>query len=163
EPSSELHIAEDWFRRTALGDLLGIADDKVNDDRLYRALDRVLPQKLFLELHLQQRLGRLFALEYDLLLYDITSTYFEGPAATTPPYCGGGAAPTPGRGRRPAGPPPPRLQAVVDGPVRRPGGLPVGLGVFGGQPPRWHDAGRGRPADGGALRPAGAHLGLGPR
>jgi transposase len=84
EPSSELHIAEDWFRRTALGDLLGIADDKVNDDRLYRALDRLLPQKLYLEMHLQQRLGRLFGLEYDLLLYDITSTYFEGQAAANP-------------------------------------------------------------------------------
>jgi len=81
EPSSELHIAEDWFRRTALGDLLGIADDKVNDDRLYRALDRVLPQKVLLEFHLKQRLGDLFDLEYDLLLYDITSTYFEGQAA----------------------------------------------------------------------------------
>src|ERR1700756_4238044 len=61
EPSSELHIAEDWFRRTALGDLLGIADDKVNDDRLYRALDQLLPHKPLLELHLQKRLGRLFA------------------------------------------------------------------------------------------------------
>jgi len=81
EPSSELHIAEDWFRRTALGDLLGIADDKVNDDRLYRALDQVLPQKVLLEFHLKQRLGDLFDLEYDLLLYDITSTYFEGQAA----------------------------------------------------------------------------------
>src|SRR5262245_17514701 len=60
EPSSELHIAEDWFRRTALGDLLDIADDKVNDDRLYRALDRVLPQKILLEFHLKQRLGELF-------------------------------------------------------------------------------------------------------
>src|SRR5215468_6702466 len=80
EPSSELHIAEDWFRRTALGDLLGIADDKVNDD----PLDRVLPQKLLLEVHLQRRLGRLFGLEYDLLLYDITSTYFEGQAAANP-------------------------------------------------------------------------------
>ena len=84
EPSSEWHIAEDWFRRTALGDLLGIPDDKVNDDRLYRALDRVLPQKLLLEVHLQQRLGRLFGLEYDPLLYDITSTYFEGQAAANP-------------------------------------------------------------------------------
>jgi len=81
EPSSELHIAEDWFRRTALGDLLGIADDKVNDDRLYRALDQLLPHKSILEIHLQKRLGRLFGLEYDLLLYDITSTYFEGAAA----------------------------------------------------------------------------------
>ncbi len=84
EPSSELHIAEDWFRRTALGDLLGIADDKVNDDRLYRALDKLLPWKPLLEIHLQKRLGRLFELEYDLLLYDITSTYFEGQAAANP-------------------------------------------------------------------------------
>src|SRR5262245_13645031 len=84
EPSSELHIAEDWFRRTALGDLLGIADDKVNADRLYRALDKLLPYKPLLEIHLQKRLGRLFDLEYDLLLYDITSTYFEGQAAANP-------------------------------------------------------------------------------
>ncbi len=84
EPSSELHIAEDWFRRTALGDLLGIPDDKVNDDRLYRALDRVLPHKILLEFHLKERLGDLFGLEYDLLLYDITSTYFEGQAAANP-------------------------------------------------------------------------------
>ena len=81
EPSSELHIAEDWFRRTALGDLLGIAEEKINDDRLYRALDRLLPHKARLEQHLKERLGQLFALEYDLLLYDLTSTYFEGAAA----------------------------------------------------------------------------------
>ncbi len=84
EPSSELHIAEDWFRRTALGDLLGIADDKVNDDRLYRALDRVLPCQGALGVHLHRRLGRLFRLEYDLLLYDVTSTYFEGEAKANP-------------------------------------------------------------------------------
>jgi transposase len=81
EPSSELHIAEDWFRRTALGDLLGVAEEKVNDDRLYRALDQVLPHKARLEAHLKERLGSLFGLTYDLLLYDITSTYFEGEAA----------------------------------------------------------------------------------
>jgi len=84
EPSSELHVAEDWFRRTALGDLLGIPDEKVNDDRLYRAHDHVLPHKAVLEQHVQQRLGTLFGLEYDLLLYDITSTYFEGTAARNP-------------------------------------------------------------------------------
>ena len=84
EPSSELHIAEDWFRRTALGDLLGIPEDKVNDDRLYRALDQLLPCKGALEVLLQRRLGPLFGLEYDLLLYDITSTYFEGEAAANP-------------------------------------------------------------------------------
>jgi transposase len=81
EPSSELHIAEDWFRRTALGDLLGIVDEKINDDRLYRALDELLPHKERLEQHLKERLGSLFRLDYDLLLYDITSTYFEGEAA----------------------------------------------------------------------------------
>jgi hypothetical protein len=83
EPSSELHIAEDWYRRTALEDLLGVPSDQVNDDRLYRALDRLLPHKTAIEQHLKNRLGELFALEYDLLLYDVTSTYFEGLAATS--------------------------------------------------------------------------------
>src|SRR6185295_13365589 len=84
EPSSELHLAEDWFRRTALGDLLNIPEDKINDDRLYRAHDHVLPHKEALEEHLKEHLGTLFGLEYDLLLYDITSTYFEGLAAANP-------------------------------------------------------------------------------
>jgi transposase len=84
EPSSELHIAEDWFRRTALEDLLGLPAAKVNDDRLYRALDRLLPHKDALEMHLKERLGSLFKLEYDLLLYDVTSTYFEGQANGNP-------------------------------------------------------------------------------
>lgn len=80
EPSSELHIAEDWFRRTSLSDLLGLPEAKVNDDRLYRALDQILPYKDALETHLKDRLGTLFTLEYDILLYDVTSTYFEGQA-----------------------------------------------------------------------------------
>jgi len=78
EPSSELYIAENWYRRTALEDILGLATEKVNDDRLYRALDHLLPHKARLEQHLKKRLGELFALDYDLLLYDVTSTYFEG-------------------------------------------------------------------------------------
>jgi transposase len=78
EPSSELHIAEDWYRTTALEDLLGLPIERVNDDRLYRALDQLLPYKAALEQHLRRRLGELFALEYDLLLYDVTSSYFEG-------------------------------------------------------------------------------------
>ncbi len=82
EPSSELHIAEDWYRRTALEDLLALAAPLVNDDRLYRALDRLLPHKRELEQHLVARLGELFALDYDLLLYDVTSVYFEGVAET---------------------------------------------------------------------------------
>ena len=78
DPSSELRIAEHLFERSALGDLLGIPLEKVNDDRLYRALDEIRPHKEALEKHLKERLGRMFHLEYDLLLYDITSTYFEG-------------------------------------------------------------------------------------
>ncbi|EKE08561.1 MAG: Transposase IS4 family protein [uncultured bacterium] len=78
EPSSELRIAEHLFERSALGDFLGIPDHKVNDDRLYRALDHLLPHKVEMEKHLKGRLGELFDLDYDLLLYDVTSTYFEG-------------------------------------------------------------------------------------
>jgi transposase len=77
-PSSELRIAEGLYERSALPELLGIPAAKVNDDRLYRALDALLPHKKALETHLRERLGQLFQLEYDLLLYDITSTYFEG-------------------------------------------------------------------------------------
>jgi transposase len=84
EPSSELHIAEDWYRRTALEDLLGVPAERVNDDRLYRALDQLLPHKRAIEQHLVKRLGELFELSYDLLLYDVTSTYFEGLAARNP-------------------------------------------------------------------------------
>ena len=81
EPSSELHIAEDWFRRTALEDIVGISCHALYDEQLYRALDKLLPHKEALEEHLTHRLGELFQLEYDLLLYDLTSTYFEGEAA----------------------------------------------------------------------------------
>ncbi len=78
EPSSELHVAENWYRTTALEDLLGVAVEQIYDERLYRALDHLLPHKEELEKHLVQRLGELFQLDYDLLLYDVTSTYFEG-------------------------------------------------------------------------------------
>ena len=84
EPASELHIAEDWYRQTALEDLLGVPTDVVNDDRLYRALDRLLPHKRTIEQHLVTRLSELFTLDYELLLYDVTSTYFEGQAAANP-------------------------------------------------------------------------------
>jgi transposase len=80
EPSSELHIAEDWYRRTALDDMLGVPSEKINEDRLYRAHDVLLPHKTAIERHLRERLGELFKLDYDLLLYDVTSTYFEGEA-----------------------------------------------------------------------------------
>lgn len=79
-PSSELYVAEHFYEQSALPDLLGIPADKVNDDRLYRALDKLLPHKTSLEKFLKERLGSLFNIEYDLLLYDVTSTYFEGEA-----------------------------------------------------------------------------------
>ncbi|NIO38820.1 MAG: DUF4277 domain-containing protein, partial [Burkholderiales bacterium] len=78
EPSSELHLAEQWYRSTALEDLLGLTVEDIYDERLYRALDRLLPHKEMIEKHLVKRLGELFELDYDLLLYDVTSTYFEG-------------------------------------------------------------------------------------
>jgi transposase len=84
EPSSELHIAEDWYRRTALCDLLQLGDEAVNKDRLYRGLDHLLLHKSALEAHLSRRCGELFAVENEVLLYDVTSTYFEGEASTNP-------------------------------------------------------------------------------
>lgn len=81
EPSSELHLAEQWYRTTALEDLLQIPAESVYDERLYRALDRLLPHKQAIEQHLVARFGELFDLDYDLLLYDVTSTYFEGQCA----------------------------------------------------------------------------------
>jgi transposase len=83
-PSSELRIAESWYDKTALDDLLGVPGDKINDDRLYRALDALLPHKDELSRHLQNRYGELFGATFDFLFYDITSTYFEGTAADNP-------------------------------------------------------------------------------
>jgi len=84
EPSSELHIAEDWYRRTALSDLLQLGDEEVNKDRLYRGLDHLLVHKAELEAHLSQRCGELFTVQNEVLLYDVTSTYFEGQAEANP-------------------------------------------------------------------------------
>ncbi|MCH7686943.1 MAG: IS1634 family transposase [Planctomycetes bacterium] len=84
EPSSELSIAENFSRKTAVCDLLGVPQQKLYDNRLYRALDELLPHKAELEVFLKEKLGELFELEYDLLLYDVTSTYFEGDANANP-------------------------------------------------------------------------------
>jgi transposase len=83
-PGSELAIEERWYPATALDDLLGIEEGKINDTRLYRCLDRILPQKTKLEQHLKQRYGELFGAEFDVLLYDLTSTYVEGAAEKNP-------------------------------------------------------------------------------
>jgi transposase len=83
-PGSELAVEKRGYPSTALDDLLGIEEGQINDTRLYRCLDRMLPHKTALERHLQQRYGELFAAEFDVLLYDLTSTYVEGVAEKNP-------------------------------------------------------------------------------
>ena len=120
-PSSELHIAEHFYTQTALEDLLGVPASRINDDRLYRALDELLPHKTALEAHLKHRLGELFDLQYDLLLYDITSTYFEGEARRNPQAKRGYS-----RDQRPD------CKQVCIGLVVSRDGLPLGYEVFAG-------------------------------
>jgi transposase len=83
-PGSELAIEQRWYPSTALDDLLQIGEGKINDTRLYRCLDRILPHKTKLERHLKNRYGELFEAEFDVLLYDLTSTYVEGAAEKNP-------------------------------------------------------------------------------
>jgi hypothetical protein len=83
-PGSELAVEQRWYPATALDDLLGIEEGKINDTRLYRCLDRMLPHKTKLERHLKDRYGALFGAEFDVLLYDLTSTYVEGAAEKNP-------------------------------------------------------------------------------
>jgi transposase len=83
-PGSELAIEQRWFPSTALDDLLGMEESQINDTRLYRCLDRILPHKTKLERHLKDRYGELFGAEFDVLLYDLTSTYVEGAAEKNP-------------------------------------------------------------------------------
>src|SRR5262249_52600350 len=110
-----------WYRRTALDDLLGVPVAQVHTDRLYAGLDRLLPLKEELEKHLKKRLGDLFAIDYDLLLYDVTSTYFEGDAAGNPLAPRGYS-----RDSRPD-----RAQVCIGLVVTR-DGLPLGYEVFAG-------------------------------
>ena len=120
-PSSELHIAEHYYRSTAMSELLGVPAEKVYDERLYRALDKLLPHKEALETHLKHRLGELFALKYDLLLYDVTSTYFEGGAKANPKAQRGYS-----RDKRPD------CKQVCIGLVVSKCGMPIGYKVFAG-------------------------------
>jgi transposase len=120
-PSSELHIAEHYYRSTAMSELLGVSAEKVYDERLYRALDKLLPHKEALEKHLKYRLGELFELKYDLLLYDVTSTYFEGEAKANSKAQRGYS-----RDKRPD------CKQVCIGLVVSKDGMPVGYEVFEG-------------------------------
>ena len=126
EPSSELHIAEDWIRKTALADILGVNEEKINDDRLYRGLDKVLPLKAALESHVKKQWEGLFDIKYDLLLYDITSTYFEGKMKRNPQAQRGHS-----RDHRPD------CKQVCIGLVVTRDGMPLGYEVF---PGNLHDS-----------------------
>ncbi|MFZ1976864.1 MAG: IS1634 family transposase, partial [Bacteroidota bacterium] len=84
EPSSELHIAQQFYGKSALSDLMGIADEDIYDNRLYRALDKLLEHKDDIQKYLKERLGELFHITYDIMLYDVTSTYFEGQVSGNP-------------------------------------------------------------------------------
>jgi len=121
EPSSELHIAEQLYRHTAIADLLGVPAEKINEQRLYRALDKLLVHKEALEIFLKHRLGSLFDLEYDLLLYDVTSTYFEGEAKGNPKAQRGYSRDHRGD-----------CKQVCIGLVVTKGGMPLGYEVFAG-------------------------------
>ena len=77
-------IEERWYPATALEDLLRIPAGTINHTRLYRCLDRLIPHKTEIERHLKQRYGELFEAEFDVLLYDLTSSYVEGEAPKNP-------------------------------------------------------------------------------
>jgi transposase len=78
QPASEFAIAEHWYAATGLEELLGVPDSAVTKDRLYRTLDPLRLAQEKIENDLKERFGTLFQPDYDLLLYDLTSTYFEG-------------------------------------------------------------------------------------
>jgi hypothetical protein len=120
-PSSELALEERFYPKTALEDICGVPEGRVNKDRLYRTLDRLLPHKAALESHLKSRLGTLFDEPFDVLLYDLTSTYFEGLAEGNPVARRGYS-----RDHRPD-----CVQIVIGLVVTR-SGLPLGYEVFHG-------------------------------
>jgi transposase len=78
QPCSEFALAEHWYAATGLEELLGVPDSAVTKDRLYRTLTQLLRGQEKIENDLKERFGVLFQVEYDLLLYDLTSSYFEG-------------------------------------------------------------------------------------
>jgi transposase len=123
-PSSELQIAQSWYDKTALDDLLGVPTNKINDDRLYRTLDTLMPHKDDLCRHLQGRYGELFGATFDFLFYDITSTYFEGGAQENPQAKRGYS-----RDNRPDCP------QVCIGLVTTKEGLPIAFEIFDGNRP----------------------------
>src|SRR5476651_1450530 len=77
DPGSEWRLHRQWFEQSAMGDLLGEGYSLVSKNALYRCLDKLLPHKTALFSHLRQRWQDLFGASFEVLLYDLTSTYFE--------------------------------------------------------------------------------------
>ncbi len=84
DPGSEFRLHRQWFDQSAMAELLGVDFAAAGKDRLYRCLDRIGDHKEELFVHLRQRWQDLFGTQFDILLYDLTSTYFEGEAEETP-------------------------------------------------------------------------------
>ena len=84
DPGSEFRLHRQWFDQSAMDVLLGVDFAVAEKDRLYRCLDRILKHKRDLFVHLQQRWKNLFDVGFDVLLYDLTSTYVEGEAEQNP-------------------------------------------------------------------------------
>jgi transposase len=85
DPGSEWRLHREWFDKSAMADLLGADYRLAADDTLYRCLDQLIVHKAALFSHLQERWKDLFAARFDILLYDLTSTYFE----SDPPFAEG--------------------------------------------------------------------------
>jgi transposase len=118
---SELEVAERWYADSALEDLLGVPLDQINDSRLYRGLDVLHEHKARLCTHLLERYRDWFGVRFEFLLYDVTSTYFEGQAKANPKAARGYS-----RDHRPD------CKQVNIGLVVTPEGLPIGYEVFAG-------------------------------
>ncbi len=118
---SELGIAERWYQRTALEDLLGIPWEKINDDRLYRGLDTLHEHKEQLTQHLLERYQSWFGVGFEFLIYDVTSTFFEGQVLGNTKAARGYS-----RDNRPD------CKQVCIGLVVSPEGLPLAYEVFAG-------------------------------
>lgn len=118
---SELEVAERWYGDSALEDLMGVPFPQVNQSRLYRGLDVLHEHKDRLCQHLQERYQSWFGIEFEFLLYDVTSTYFEGQALANEKAARGYS-----RDQRPD------CKQVNIGLVVTPEGLPVGYEVFAG-------------------------------
>ncbi len=118
---SELEAAERWYHDCALEDLLGVPWEKVNDTRLYRGLDILHEHKDALCSHLIERYRDMFGVDFEFLLYDVTSTYFEGKAEGNTKAQRGYS-----RDKRPD------CKQVNIGLVVTPEGLPIGYEIFSG-------------------------------